>query len=171
MSLWEFRATFNTIEPDFTGFDVAAADGHIGKVDEASYDAGRSFLVVDTGFWIFGKKRLIPAGVVERVDPDAETVHVVPGSSKVSGAHKGKDSILAMYGRLFELSGGSMRGALEHALSDGGDRVVSIHTATMEKDGESFAQKESLLITFVDGKIVELQDFFEDIALNDRLYS
>ena len=28
------------------------------------------YLVVDTGFWIFGKKRLIPAGVVTHVDPD-----------------------------------------------------------------------------------------------------
>jgi hypothetical protein len=76
MSLWEYRATVFTIEPDLTGFDVEATDGHIGKVDESSNDAGRSFLVVDTGFWIFGKKRLIPAGVVERVDPDAKALHV-----------------------------------------------------------------------------------------------
>jgi len=102
---------------------------------------------------------------------DDDAVHVVPGSSKVSGAHKGKDNILALYGQLFELSGGTMRVELEHALSDGDDRVVSIHTASLEKDGESYAQKEALLITFVDGKIVELQDFFEDIALNDRLFS
>ena len=86
MSLWEFRATFNAIEPDFTGFDVAAADGHIGKVDEASYDAGRSFLVVDTGFWIFGKKRLIPAGVVERVDLDTKTVHVALTKDQIKSA-------------------------------------------------------------------------------------
>ena len=26
--------------------------------------------MVDTGFWIFGRKRMIPAGLVERVDPD-----------------------------------------------------------------------------------------------------
>ena len=50
--------------PDVTGFDVEATDGHIGKVDEATYEAGASCLVVDTGFWIFGKKRMIPAGAV-----------------------------------------------------------------------------------------------------------
>ena len=29
-----------------------------------------AYLVVDTGFWIFGKKRLIPAGVVQLVDDE-----------------------------------------------------------------------------------------------------
>ena len=38
-----------------------------------------------------------------------DAVHVVPGSSQVSGAHKGKDSILGLYGRLFELSGGTFQ--------------------------------------------------------------
>ena len=86
MSLWEYRATVYATDPDFTGFDVEAADGHIGKVDEASNDAGRSFLVVDTGFWIFGKKRLIPAGVVERVDPDTKTIHVVLTKDQIKSA-------------------------------------------------------------------------------------
>ena len=86
MSLWEYRATVYAIDPDFTGFDVEATDGHIGKVDDASNDAGRSFLVVDTGFWIFGKKRLIPAGVVERVDPDAKAIHVALTKEQIKSA-------------------------------------------------------------------------------------
>ena len=60
--------------PDLTGFSVEATDGHIGKVDEATYEAGGSCLVVDTGFWIFGKKRMIPAGVVQRIDPGEKKV-------------------------------------------------------------------------------------------------
>jgi hypothetical protein len=62
--------------PDLTGFDVEATDGKIGKVDEATYEADASTLVVDTGFWIFGKKRMIPAGVVESIDADDKTVVV-----------------------------------------------------------------------------------------------
>ena len=100
-----------------------------------------------------------------------DAVHIVPGSSKVSGAHKGKDSILALYGALFELSGGTLRIQLDHVLSDGGDRVVSIHTSSMEKDGETITQTEALLFTLVNGKVAEIQDFFADIALNDRLFS
>jgi PRC-barrel domain len=61
---------------DVTGFDVEAKDGSIGKVDEVIYDTGESNIVVDTGVWIFGKKVLLPAGLIERVDRDEETVYV-----------------------------------------------------------------------------------------------
>jgi uncharacterized protein len=100
-----------------------------------------------------------------------DAVHVVPGSSRVSGAHKGKDSILGLYGALFELSNGTLSIQLDHVLSDGGDRVAAIHTSSLEKDGETFTQTEVLLFTFVNGKVAEIQDFFADIALNDRLFS
>jgi hypothetical protein len=73
-NLWTYPETVGRL--DLTGFGVEAADGSIGKVDEATYDADASFLVVDTGPWIFGKKVLLPAGLVERVDRDEETVHV-----------------------------------------------------------------------------------------------
>jgi hypothetical protein len=63
-------------DTDVTGFDVEATDGHIGKVDGATYETGGSYLVVDTGFWIFGKKRMIPAGLVDRVDPEESKVYL-----------------------------------------------------------------------------------------------
>ncbi|MCY1143738.1 PRC-barrel domain-containing protein [Actinoplanes sp. Pm04-4] len=61
---------------DLAGYDVEAADGGIGKIDEATYDVGRAYLVVDTGPWIFGRKVLLPAGTVDRVDHEARTVYV-----------------------------------------------------------------------------------------------
>jgi ketosteroid isomerase-like protein len=39
------------------------------------------------------------------------------------------------------------------------------------EDGETFTQSEVLVFTLVDGKIPEIQDYFGDIALNDRLFS
>ncbi|OJF14063.1 PRC-barrel domain-containing protein [Couchioplanes caeruleus] len=53
---------------DLTGFHVEATDGSIGKIDEATYDVGSAYLVVDTGPWIFGRKVLLPAGTVQRID-------------------------------------------------------------------------------------------------------
>jgi hypothetical protein len=72
--------------PDVTGYDVEATDGSIGTIDEATYDEGSSCLVVDTGFWIFGKKRMIPAGVVQRVDPDAKKIFVNLTKDQVKSA-------------------------------------------------------------------------------------
>jgi hypothetical protein len=70
--MWSFREAEAT--PQVTGFDVDATDGHIGKVDEASYELGSSCLVVDTGFWIFGKKRMIPAGTIDAIDLDKQKI-------------------------------------------------------------------------------------------------
>src|SRR5436309_2737593 len=61
---------------DLSGFKVEALDGNIGKVDEATYETGDSYVVVDTGPWIFGKKVMLPAGVIRDVDLDTETIFV-----------------------------------------------------------------------------------------------
>src|SRR4051794_4721938 len=61
---------------DLTGFEVESRDGSIGKVDKATSEAGDCRLVVDTGPWIFGKKVMLPAGVVRELDVDARTVFV-----------------------------------------------------------------------------------------------
>src|SRR5262245_30710537 len=51
---------------DLVGLDVEATDGGIGKIDEATYDVGSSYVVVDTGPWIFGKKVMLPAALIQR---------------------------------------------------------------------------------------------------------
>jgi hypothetical protein len=66
----------NIRSTDVTGYGVEALDGSIGKIDEATYDTGSSYLIVDTGRWISGKKVMLPAGVVLRVDTTDEKVHV-----------------------------------------------------------------------------------------------
>ena len=73
VDVWTFR---DESIIDLTGFGVEAVDGSIGKVDEATYELGSSQLVVDTGPWIFGKKVVLPAGIVDRIDGDDETVYV-----------------------------------------------------------------------------------------------
>jgi hypothetical protein len=68
VELWTFTDLDSWRGTDISGFKVQAVDGEIGTVDEATYDIGASYLVVDTGPWIFGKKVLLPAGVVDMVD-------------------------------------------------------------------------------------------------------
>ena len=85
-SLWEYEVSVLRPDRDVVGYDVEASDGSIGKIDESSNDAASSYLVVDTGFWIFGKKRLIPAGVIERVDDDARKVFVSMTKDQIKSA-------------------------------------------------------------------------------------
>jgi uncharacterized protein len=100
-----------------------------------------------------------------------DIVHIVPGSSAISGAHKGTQNVLAMYGKLAEMSGGSLRVELENVLSDGGDRVIAIHHTSAERNGQTLSVKEALLCTVVDGKVAEIQDFFADIKQVDAFWS
>jgi len=75
--LWTYAVVATDLTAtDLTGFSVEALDGKIGKVDEATNDVSGSYIVVDTGPWIFGKKVLLPAGVIRDVDLDTETVYV-----------------------------------------------------------------------------------------------
>lgn len=71
---------------DCVGYDVEASDGGIGAIDEASNEAGSSYVVVDTGFWIFGKKRLIPAGAISNVDHERRVVHVSMTKDQIKDA-------------------------------------------------------------------------------------
>ena len=74
--VWVWSDTISQDTPAIDGFSVEARDGSIGKVDEATYEVGSSYIVVDTGPWIFGKKVLLPASVVDRIDPNEETLYV-----------------------------------------------------------------------------------------------
>ncbi len=74
VEIWSFAIAAPTV--DLAGFKVEAHDASIGKVDEAMMEAGGSFVVVDTGPWIFGKKVMLPAGVIREIDLDTETVFV-----------------------------------------------------------------------------------------------
>ena len=74
--MWEYRTDIRQNVRNLQGCKVAARDGDIGKVDEASEEVGSAAIVVDTGPWIFGRKVVIPAGVIERVDLDDEKVYV-----------------------------------------------------------------------------------------------
>ena len=65
--IWLFSQT-TWAQRDLSGFSVEALDGSIGKIDEASNDVGAGYVVVDTGPWIFGKKVMLPAGVIRDVD-------------------------------------------------------------------------------------------------------
>jgi hypothetical protein len=74
--IWTFREELGPNLKNLKGFKVEATDGSIGKVDESTDDVGGSAIVVDTGPWIFGRKVILPAGTIERIDPQNEMVNV-----------------------------------------------------------------------------------------------
>ena len=68
---------------DIKGYDVySSTDDKVGGIYDALVDeSGRfRYFVVDTGFWVFGKKVLVPVGSVQ-IDYDRHRVYV-PGMTK-----------------------------------------------------------------------------------------
>ena len=95
-TIWTYRdPTLQTEmnKANVVGFDVEALDGSIGKIDETSFDAGVGFIVVDTGPWIFGKKVLLPVGVIQSADHTEEKVFVNRTKDQIKNAPEFDDSI------------------------------------------------------------------------------
>jgi hypothetical protein len=94
--MWTYRSGVSASGADIVGYSVEATDGGIGRIDESSVDAGSAYIVVDTGPWIFGKKRMIPARVVDRIDRSDERVYVrmtkeqIKDAPDFEEAHRGR---------------------------------------------------------------------------------
>jgi hypothetical protein len=86
VDMWTYREADAVEDVDLTGFEVEATDGQVGKIEDAAYELGSSWLVVDTGPWIFGKKVLLPAGTVESIDPEARKVSVDRSREEIKSA-------------------------------------------------------------------------------------
>jgi len=99
----------------------------------------------------------------------ADFVHHVPGKSQLAGDHMGPDGAVGLYGRFFELSGGTMKVDLESVKGDG-DQVVSTHRLTAEAGGKKLDQDESLTFTVKGDKIAEVDEKPSDQAQYDAFW-
>ena len=106
---------------DIAGFGVEALDGSIGKVDESTYEVGASYIVVDTGPWIFGKKVMLPAGVVQRVDTAEEKIYVNRMKDQIKDSPEFDESLVRDTGYRSEL--GSYYGPGGTGYRDSDDRM------------------------------------------------
>jgi len=68
------------------GYDVEAVDGHVGTVDQYTPDAGSSYLVIKSGWWIFGRRHTVPASVISGTSAYAKKVFLTMTRSEVRRA-------------------------------------------------------------------------------------
>ena len=72
-----------------TGWKVQATDGDVGHVADFIVDDrswGMSYLVVDTGGWIGGRKVLVPAEHIDRTGPFDDTLNVLLARADIEHA-------------------------------------------------------------------------------------
>ena len=82
---WTYRDN-SWLGADLAGYQVDAIDGEIGKVKKATYDVGSSFLVLETGPLVFGRRVMLPAGVVSGIDHVNKRVFVERSKDQIKNA-------------------------------------------------------------------------------------
>lgn len=61
------------------GCEIAASDGHIGKIDDILFDDSNwnvRLLVVETGHWLSSRKVLLPSSALEQVDANQKECEI-----------------------------------------------------------------------------------------------
>jgi uncharacterized protein len=106
--------------------------------------------------------------LVEIIADDA--VQIMPGNNIIAGEHKGRDAILAMYGRLFEETAGTLKVVLEGTYA-AGNNVVAIYRGTATRNGRSLDQRNALVFEIEHGQAVRLTDMPADLDAVDVFWS
>jgi PRC-barrel domain len=76
------------------GYEVESIDGSIGKIDDASFETDTGHIVVDTGPWIFGRKVMLPVGVLRNVDHENEKVFVNRTKDEIKNSPEFEDTLM-----------------------------------------------------------------------------
>lgn len=94
-----------------------------------------------------------------------------PGNSALSGEHRGRASTFAMFGKEFELSNGTIRPDLQHAVATD-DTVVALMRTSAQRDGRTPLDQDVVLTFRVrGGKLVEGWTVWTDQAAADTFWS
>ena len=98
-----------------------------------------------------------------------DCVQHMAGNNRFTGDHKGRDNILAMYGEMGELTGGTMQAVLSDVYaSDHG--AVALYTAKATRGGEKTEDKFALVFQLVDGKAIDIDDIPMNGVVDDKFW-
>lgn len=113
-----------------------------------------------------------------RVDMDtlrelmtSDVTYHAPGSHPLSGDFKGRDTVIKMYGKLFQDSGGSLRIQLRNVFVDGRGHVVALHHATAERGDRRYGEDGCLVFRIVGDKITDIDECVPDIDRGNAFWS
>jgi uncharacterized protein len=121
--------------------------------------------MVRRGYKAFGEGDMETLGSLYTPD----VVQRMPGSNQLSGEYTGVENVLWLYGKLFELSGGTFSADLKSVTTQG-DTVVSVHHARAERGGKTLDSDQTIEFTFSGDKISRLDLTSPDQAAEDAFW-
>ena len=100
----------------------------------------------------------------------SDATHHSPGSSQMSGHFKGADNILAHFGQLMELTGGTFRVELKDVYADGRGHAMSVHKWHGDRGDRGIEMDGGLFFTIVGGKMTDVDECVADIDESDAFW-
>ena len=123
--------------------------------------------LVREGFAAFGRGDI--EALRDRYFADDIRWHI-PGRSPIAGDYHGVAQVLELFGRLFELSGGTLRIELHDVLAND-EHAVALYTTHAEREGRRLEDKTVGTFHIRDGKITEVWTQVTDMYAIDEFWS
>jgi ketosteroid isomerase-like protein len=92
------------------------------------------------------------------------------GSNQLTGDYRGHQAIMGMFGKLLEVTGGTLRLDIHDVLANDTHGVVLV-TAHADRGGQPIAVREVNIWHVADGKATEFWVFAEDSAALDEMFA
>ncbi len=94
-----------------------------------------------------------------------------PGKGSLSGVHKGKQAVFALFGKFMEISEGNFRINAVSSIMANGDMVsATLNFSAHKKSGAKIAMNGVDLMRIENGKIKEVYLFSQDQAAEDAFW-
>ncbi len=94
----------------------------------------------------------------------------IPGKSPLAGDYKGRDAIFGYFAKLMEVTGGTFKAELVHALGDD-SFAVALQRSTATAQGRAYTGTDVLVDRIENGSAVETWVYLENQDLFDELLS
>ena len=99
-----------------------------------------------------------------------DVVWHLPGRNLISGEHKGRDAVFAVFAKTMELTGGTFKIDL-HDIVANDEHTVSLSRASASRQGKQLDLRGADIYHIRNGKVTEWWSFVEDQRLDDEFWS
>ncbi len=118
------------------------------------------------GYEAFGKGDM--ATITELFSEDV--VWHAPGDNQISGLHRGRDAVFAIFAKTTQLSGGTFKIEVHDALAND-EHAVALTRGTASRQGKQYDSLEAAAYHISNGKVTEFWSFPGNQRLADEFWS
>ncbi len=99
-----------------------------------------------------------------------DVVWHLAGNNPLSGVHRGRDAVFAIFAKTTQLSGGTFKVDVHDVLAND-EHAVALTRATASREGKQYDSLDTDVYHVSGGKVTEWWSFAEDQRLADEFWS